>query len=361
MSMLVVGLSHRTASVPVLESVTVAPGELAGVLASLVRSPQVAEAMVLSTCNRVEIYAEVDRFHGGVHDVSELLARRAGTDVVSLDPHLYVHYEDAAAGHLFAVAAGLDSMVVGEAQILGQLRTAYAAAQQAGTAGRQLHDLTQQALRVGKRVHSETGIDAAGGSLVAVGLGEAQRELGDLAGRSALVCGAGSMAALIGLDPSVIDEITEETGVEIANYNAPGQTTVSGRTSAVEAAMTLAKERGARRALMLQVSGAFHSSLMEPVVEEMTPLLAQTAIAFSPIPLVTNVDAKPIQHPDDIRAELLAQICASVRWIDVITTISNAGVTTFYEVGPGKVLSGLISRIVKGADTVVADALLKKP
>ncbi len=196
MSMLVVGLSHRTASVPVLESVTVAPGELAGVLASLVRSPQVAEAMVLSTCNRVEIYAEVDRFHGGVHDVSELLARRAGTDVVSLDPHLYVHYEDAAAGHLFAVAAGLDSMVVGEAQILGQLRTAYAAAQQAGTAGRQLHDLTQQALRVGKRVHSETGIDAAGGSLVAVGLGEAQRELGDLAGRSALVCGAGSMAAL---------------------------------------------------------------------------------------------------------------------------------------------------------------------
>lgn len=173
--------------------------------------------------------------------------------------------------------------------------------------------------------------------------------------------GAGSMAALIGLDPSVIDEITEETGVEIANYNAPGQTTVSGRTSAVEAAMTLAKERGARRALMLQVSGAFHSSLMEPVVEEMTPLLDQTAIAFSPIPLVTNVDAKPIQHPDDIRAELLAQICASVRWIDVITTISNAGVTTFYEVGPGKVLSGLISRIVKGADTVVADALLKKP
>lgn len=172
--------------------------------------------------------------------------------------------------------------------------------------------------------------------------------------------GAGSMAALIGLEPSAIEEIAEETGVEVANYNAPGQTTVSGRMSAVEAAMILAKERGARRALMLPVSGAFHSSLMAPVVEGMTPLIAQTAIAFSPIPLVTNVDAKAIQHPDDIRAELLAQICASVRWIDVITTISNAGVTTFYEVGPGKVLSGLISRIVKGADTVVADALLKK-
>lgn len=171
--------------------------------------------------------------------------------------------------------------------------------------------------------------------------------------------GAGSMAALIGLDPEAIDKIAEETGVEVANYNAPGQITVSGRTSAVEAAMTLAKERGARRALMLPVSGAFHSSLMAPVVEGMKPLLDETEIAFSPIPLVTNVDAKPIQHPDDIRAELLAQICASVRWIDVITTMRDAGVTIFYEVGPGKVLSGLISRIDKGAETITADTLLK--
>lgn len=196
MSLLVVGLSHRTASVPLLESATVAGGELSALLEELVQSPQVAEAMVLSTCNRVELYAEVDKFHGGVHDLSDALARRAGTDVAGLGAHLYVHYEDAAVEHLFSVAVGLDSMVVGEAQILGQLRTAYAAAQQAHTAGRRLHELVQQALRVGKRAHSETGIDAAGASLVAVGLAQAERVLGDLSGRSALICGAGSMAAL---------------------------------------------------------------------------------------------------------------------------------------------------------------------
>lgn len=196
MSLLVVGLSHRTASVDLLERTTIGVGELPQVLTDLQHSAHVTEAMVLSTCNRVELYAEVDKFHGGVNELSELLALRAGTDVAALGSHLYVHYEDAAVQHLFAVAAGLDSMVLGETQVLGQLRSAYAAAQAAGTVGRALHDLTQQALRVGKRAHSETGIDAAGASLVSAGLAEAERRTGALAGRSALVCGAGSMAAL---------------------------------------------------------------------------------------------------------------------------------------------------------------------
>jgi len=196
MSFLVVGLSYRTASVDLLERASIAVAEIPAVLADLMGSQHVAEAMALSTCNRVELYAEVDKFHGGVNDLSDTLAARAGTDVVALGSHLYVHYEDAAVQHLFTVAAGLDSMVLGETQILGQLRTAYASAQAAGSAGRALHELTQQALRVGKRAHSATGIDAAGASLVSAGLAEAKRLVGGLAGRSALVCGAGSMAAL---------------------------------------------------------------------------------------------------------------------------------------------------------------------
>lgn len=196
MSVLVVGLSYRTAPIDLLERTSVAIAELPALLTELTGSPHVAEAMVLSTCNRVEFYAEVDKFHGGVNDLSDTLAARAGTDVADLGSHLYVHYEDAAVQHLFAVAAGLDSMVLGETQVLGQLRSAYAAAQVAGTAGRSLHDLTQQALRVGKRAHSATGIAAAGASLVSAGVAEAERRCGPLAGRSALVCGAGSMAAL---------------------------------------------------------------------------------------------------------------------------------------------------------------------
>jgi glutamyl-tRNA reductase len=196
MSLLVVGLSHRTGPVWLLERASVDSAELPTVLHELLRGDHVAEVMVLSTCNRVEVYAEVDRFHGGLQDTSTVLAHRCGLDVPSLGEHLYVHYEDAAVLHLFSVAAGLDSMVVGESQILGQLRAAYTAAAQLDAVSRGLHELCQQALRVGKRVQAETGIDRTGASVVSVALQEAARVLGPLAGRRALVIGAGSMGAL---------------------------------------------------------------------------------------------------------------------------------------------------------------------
>ena len=196
MSLLVVGLSHRTAPVSLLERAAVSADELPAVLDQLLGGDHVSEVLVLSTCNRVEVYAEVDRFHGGLQDASTVLANRVGLDVPSLGEHLYVHYEDAAVLHLFSVAAGLDSMVVGESQILGQLRTAYAAAAGLDAVDRELHELCQHALRAGKRVHSETGIDRAGASVVSVGLSEAERLLGPLAGKRALVIGAGSMGSL---------------------------------------------------------------------------------------------------------------------------------------------------------------------
>jgi glutamyl-tRNA reductase len=198
MSLLVVGLSYRTAPVALLERATVDADELPKMLHELLASQHVSETLVLSTCNRVEVYADVDRFHGGVHDTSSVLARRAGVDIPEFGEHVYVHYEDAAVAHLFSVAAGLDSMVVGESQILGQLRLAYAVAARHDAVGRVLHDACQHALRVGKRVHAETGIDRAGASVVAVGLAEAERILGPLplAGQRVLVVGAGSMGAL---------------------------------------------------------------------------------------------------------------------------------------------------------------------
>lgn len=173
--------------------------------------------------------------------------------------------------------------------------------------------------------------------------------------------GTGSMAAIIGLDSEVVVHIAREAGAEVANDNAPGQITISGRTGTVEHAIELAKAAGARRALMLPVSGAFHSSLMAPVVDGMRPLIEAAKFAESAVPLVTNVDARPIQHPDDLRTELLDQICAPVRWVDVVTTMSNAGVTHFHEIGPGKVLSGLVQRIARGAVTTTAESLLQAP
>jgi glutamyl-tRNA reductase len=196
MSVLVVGLSHRSAPVDLLERVVLPNDGVTKLLADVLAGDHATEALVLSTCNRVEVYAEVDKFHGGLAQASELLARRTGVDLDELTPHLYVHYEDRAVSHLFSVACGLDSMVVGESQVLGQVRVALRTAQDAGAAGRQLGALAQQALRVGKRARTETGIDRAGRSLVTAGLEVAGRVLGPLDGADVLVVGAGAMSAL---------------------------------------------------------------------------------------------------------------------------------------------------------------------
>jgi glutamyl-tRNA reductase len=196
MTVLVVGLSHRSAPVDVLERAAVAAADVPKLVDEMLRGEHVTEAMLVSTCNRIEVYAVVDAFHGGLADVSAVLERHTGMALPELTAHVYVHYAGSAVQHLFAVAAGLDSMVVGEAQILGQLREAYSAAAGAGTVGRVLHELAQQALRVGKRVHADTLIDAAGASVVSEALADAAQVLGGLEGRRAVLVGAGAMGGL---------------------------------------------------------------------------------------------------------------------------------------------------------------------
>ncbi|HJR40417.1 MAG TPA: glutamyl-tRNA reductase [Nocardioidaceae bacterium] len=196
MSVLVVGVSHRTAPVSVLEQLALDPEGVAKLIHQVVECEHVLEATVLATCNRIEIYAEVDRFHGSVESVSRVLCERAVERPEEIVPHLYVHYDDGAVAHLFNVASGLDSMVVGEGQILGQAREALRLGQESGTIGPALNVLFQQALRVGKRAHSETDIDAAAPSLVSVALTRATRAIGPLTGKRMVVIGAGSMASL---------------------------------------------------------------------------------------------------------------------------------------------------------------------
>jgi glutamyl-tRNA reductase len=218
MSVLVVGLSHKSAPVATLERAAVSGDSLGKLLHDVARLPDIAETFVISTCNRVEVYAEVDRFHGGVAGVCDLLSRYSGIPAAELTPSLYVHYEDRAVQHLLAVSSGLESMVVGEDQILGQVRTALKIAGDHGTLGRSLRDLGRLALRTGKRARAETGIDRLGLSLVSVGIelavprlsgaqasglpGQAEREEqvsngpGRLAGLHVLVVGAGAMSGL---------------------------------------------------------------------------------------------------------------------------------------------------------------------
>ncbi|SNT38220.1 glutamyl-tRNA reductase [Rhodococcoides kyotonense] len=197
MSVLLVGISHRSAPVAVLERVAITDTDRPKLTDKLMASGNISEVMVVSTCNRVEVYAVVDAFHGALASVGEILAEHSGLQVPELTKHAYVRYSEAAVEHLFAVASGLDSMVIGEQQILGQIRAAYAASDGQQASGRVLHELAQQALRVGKRVHSETGIDSAGASVVSVALDRAAALFdGTLAGRTAVVLGAGAMGGL---------------------------------------------------------------------------------------------------------------------------------------------------------------------
>ncbi|AQU67171.1 glutamyl-tRNA reductase [Streptomyces niveus] len=254
MSLLVIGLSHRSAPVSVLDRASLSPDSRIKLLQDVLAAEPATEAAVLTTCNRVELYADVDKFHAGVAELSTLLARHSGVGLDELTPYLYVHYEDRAVHHLFTVACGLDSMVVGEGQILGQIKDTLASGQELHTAGRLLNDLFQQALRVGKRAHSETGIDRAGQSLVTFGLEQlaAGANVDTWAGgRRALVIGAGSMSSLAaatlaraGVAEIVVANRTASRAERlVAILNEPGGTGVRARAvdmGAVDAELTRA-------------------------------------------------------------------------------------------------------------------------
>ncbi len=241
MSLLVVGLNHRTAPTAVLERATVGPDDLEKLLHDLLQGEHVAEAVVLSTCNRVEVFAETTTFHGGLTEISDQLARISGLPLEELTSCLYVHHEARAVAHLFAVVCGLDSMLVGEAQILGQVRAAYKLAGAEGGTGRSLSVLFREAMRVGKRAHSETKIDEAAASLVGVAVEGARSALGDLAGRSVLVVGAGSTGALAGtvlrraeVGSVVVANRTRDRGARLAQ-NLGGRAIGLGDEELVEA------------------------------------------------------------------------------------------------------------------------------
>ncbi|MDO5711017.1 MAG: glutamyl-tRNA reductase [Micrococcales bacterium] len=196
MSLVVMGLSHHTSPIDVLERVALDAAGAAGLAQAVLAGDNVTESVVVATCNRVEVYARVETFHGAVDDICAALVGATGMSRAGLGDHCYVHYEDRAIAHVFGLACGLDSMAVGESQILGQLRDALEAAQLTGSAGPVLNGLFQRALRVGKRAHSETDLDRAGRDLVSEGLLAATEFVGPLDRARVLIVGAGSMSAL---------------------------------------------------------------------------------------------------------------------------------------------------------------------
>lgn len=203
------------------------------------------------------------------------------------------------------------------------------------------------------------------------------RERGRLMHEEEVAC-PGSMAAIIGLDDQTLQHVCQEATIQakeeleaspsshpglgavvVANYNAPGQIVLSGELRALEIASKMASARGAKRVLPLAVSGAFHSPVMAPAVEPLSRSVLQVDLHDATIPIISNITAAPLVDAAQLRKELAEQIAASVQWTRTIEYLSSVGVTTFFEIGPGKALAGMIKRIVKGASIITIGSMLE--
>jgi glutamyl-tRNA reductase len=215
MSLVVVGLSHRTVPLEILERMTVSAEHLPKALGDMVSRDFVSEAVILSTCHRTEIYVVAERFHGGVQDIRHFLTGLAFLPPEDFSDHLFTYHDESAASHLFGVAAGLESVVLGESQILGQVRTAWERARDEGAAGSRLSALFRHALEVGKRVRSETAIGRGVTSLSQAAVGLATQRLGTLEGRKLVLLGAGEMGEGMAADLAASTEASVGGGPEV--------------------------------------------------------------------------------------------------------------------------------------------------
>jgi glutamyl-tRNA reductase len=270
-SVVVIGLNHRTAPLELLERMAIGEGQHAKALHDLCTREHISEALVLSTCNRTEVYAVAERFHGAYSDIRGFLADFSFLPPEDFSDHLYVHYDTAAVSHLLSVTAGIDSAVLGESEIQGQVKVAWERAREEGTAGPVLNLLLRHALEAGKRARTETGIARHIASVSQAAVAMAGERLGSIAGKTVLVLGAGEMG--------------EGMAVALAGAGA-GRLLVANRTPARAAA------------LAARVGGE-----QVPLVE-LPECLAQADVLLtstgSRVPVVERADVEPIMagRPD---------------------------------------------------------------
>ena len=340
MTLLVVGLSHKSAPVGTLERAALGGDALDKLRRDVFGAGHVAGTFIVSTCNRVEIYAEVDKFHGALSAISDLLARHSGIALADLTPHLYVHYDDRAVQHLLDMACGLDSMVVGESQILGQVRQALAAAREQGTLGRELGELGELALRTGKRAHAETGIDRAGANLVSVGIGLAAARLpgaprpadAPLGGRRVLVVGAGSMSALAAVTASRMGAVA----IVVANRTPDKAERLAAALGGRPAGLTELPEAMRAADLVISCTGAAGVVITQAA-------LAEVVARRGGAPLVLL----DLAMPRDV--EPGAAVLAGISLIDLDAVGAAAGA------GPGAGQAGAAGEDVTAVRAIVAE------
>lgn len=345
MSVLVIGLSHHTAPITLLEAVA---GASSVDLAARVRAcDAITEAVVVTTCNRLEVYAEALTFHGAVAAIGEALSAASGVPLGELSTHLYVHYEDRAVAHAFSVASGLDSMAVGEAQVLGQMRDALRSAQRTGTAGESLNSLFQQSFRVGKRAHSETGIDTVSHSLVEAGLDCAVETFGALTAARVLVVGAGGMGSLAATTAAR----RGVAGLTVVNRTAARGRRLAAATGGTARPMVELGDAIAAADIVITSTGALGHLISVEQVARGRAGAADRPQVFLDLALPRDVDPAAAELPG-VRVIGLAELGARLAVASSTTTLPQ--VQAVNDLVTGEVAGYLTARMAKSAGPTVA-------
>jgi glutamyl-tRNA reductase len=264
MSILVVGVNHRSGPLSLLERVTISADRLAKEVGGLAQRDNVREAVILSTCNRTEVYVVAELFHGAYGDVRDLLCEVGGLGVDELTPHLYSQHDTSAVTHLFEVAAGLDSAVLGESEILGQVRAAWDVAQQEGASRSTLNQLFRSAISTGKRARSETGIGRGTASISHAAVEMITDGVGDLTGRRVLVVGAGAM----GEGVAVALRRAGGADILVANRSAERGAALAERVAGVAVGFDRLPEALAAADVVVVGTGAEHAVLTQSLVAD---------------------------------------------------------------------------------------------
>lgn len=303
MSIVVIGVNHRTGSLALLERLAIPPDAQGKAIAGLVARHTIREAVVLSTCNRTEIYAVAERFHGAYADIRDFLCDLGGLDADELHPHLYSQHDEAAVAHLFEVASGLDSAVLGESEILGQVRSAWELAQDEGGTKATLNLLFRHAIETGKRARTETSIGRGTASVSHAAVEMATERLGSLAGRRVLVVGAGEMgegiaAALVhaGANNIHVTNRTVERADRLAKRIGGGVVPFADLPAALADADVLLTCTGAGVTLVdLDLLQASRSQATSPL------LIVDIAVPRDVAPDVTRLPDVTLLNLDDLR------------------------------------------------------------
>jgi glutamyl-tRNA reductase len=355
-SVVVVGLNHRTVPLDVLERMTVNDARLPKALHDLCTRPNLSEAVVLSTCNRTEIYAVAERYHGAIDDIRSFLTDLSGLNVETFSDHIYAYHDDFAVSHLFKVASGLDSAVLGESEILGQVRTAVERAEEEDAVGSELRRLFTSALAVGRRVRVETGIARGTTSVSQAAVAMAVDRLGSLEGKRILILGAGEIGAGMAVALAGTAGVAD---VLVANRTRTRAVALAARTGGRVVDFGELGEALTTVDVMLTSTGATDTVVDRDDVEavmahrEGRPLLVvDVAVPRDVDPSVTTLDGVTLLDMDDLRSFAEAGIAERRREIAVVQRLVDDEVSRYFEDVAAREVAPLVVALRDRADAI---------